>query len=135
MARRSSVFPTREPAVCVRVLGRKLVEQLYLLSQTLERTCPNRQTHTLHIQLCTHTQVPDITGSDKAAVSFQLLRRDKTIREQTRRAQRQTRCRQVNRYTGVSVIRVIMSISVSLRKITNLPGRSDRKVELTFRGQ
>uniref|UniRef100_A0A3Q3WRE7 C2 domain-containing protein n=1 Tax=Mola mola TaxID=94237 RepID=A0A3Q3WRE7_MOLML len=27
-----------------------------------------------------------------------------------------------------------MSISVTLRRITNLPGRSDRKVELTFRG-
>lgn len=28
-----------------------------------------------------------------------------------------------------------MSISVCLRRISNLPGRSDRKVELTFRGQ
>lgn len=28
-----------------------------------------------------------------------------------------------------------MSISVSLRRISNLPGRSDRKVELTFRGR
>ena len=32
--------------VCVCVLRRKLVEQLHLLSQTLERTCPNRRTHT-----------------------------------------------------------------------------------------
>ena len=28
-----------------------------------------------------------------------------------------------------------MSITVSLKRITNLPGRYDRKVELSFRGQ
>lgn len=112
-----SLFPGANAASCLCVRRRKLVEQLYLPSQTWDRTCPNRRRH-----LTSH-------GLDEgSSVSPEL--------EEGRRQVRSTELQGDTMWTGVSDgSSSIMSISVCLRRITNLPGRSDRKVELTFRGQ
>lgn len=83
----SHVEVKRLSSVSVCFLRRKLVEQLHLLSQTLERLCPNTRTHThARSYLPSHCW----TANTHTAVSFQLLTREDEANLEARNAQGRT---------------------------------------------
>lgn len=96
---------------------RKLVEQLFALSN-IGKTCPhfNKLPGTV-FYFYRHSGVSACWEEQKQLIHHV----DRKVQKQ-RGEQRQ-------------VSSAIMSISVDLKRISNLPGRADRKVELSFRGK